>query len=78
MEMEKLKGSERSAGARFTAHSITGGNRQIWRRIGWGWGGRVGGEELGVQLQTLSAMYFWPEQQQRCSAVQAGGSRTVL
>lgn len=34
------------------------------------------GEEAGGQ--TLSAMYFWPEQQQRCSVVKAGGSRAVL
>lgn len=33
MEIEKLKGSERSVCARITAHFITGGNRQIWHRI---------------------------------------------
>lgn len=51
MEIEKLKGSERSVCARITAHFITGRNRQIWHRI--------------ERKKTLSAVYFWPEQQQR-------------
>jgi len=33
MEIEKLKGSERSVCARFTAHFITGRNGQIWYKI---------------------------------------------
>ena len=33
MEIEKLKGSERSVCARITAHFITGRNGQIWHKI---------------------------------------------
>lgn len=46
MEIEKLKGSERSVCARITAHFITGRNGQIWHKI-------------KGKKYTLSAMYFW-------------------
>lgn len=54
MEIEKLKGSERSVCARITAHFITGRNGQIWHEI-----------KKGEKKKTLSAMYFCSEKQQR-------------